>query len=214
MFDPYFGGDARHIFAALAVSLSCLAYLPLLRDVLGGNSQPQRTSWLIWSVLSAISFASQVSEGATASLWFAGIQSGGTITIFMLSLSRGTGGWMNTRDALILAAACCGLGLWYATDNAVWALAISCGISLLGGTVTIAKAYADPSSETMVFWGLSLCAATFALGSVGAYDPVLLMYPAYLFVLNAGIVSAMLLGRRRDRIKTPAQHAPTGLTPA
>ena len=195
--DPYFGAEARYFCAAVATCLSCIAFLPYLRDTILWRTSPQRSSWLIWGVLSSISFASQVSEGATSSLFYAGIQCGGTLVIFLFAISRGAGSYLRGRDGAVLAAATMGLVLWYLTDSAAWALGISCSISLLGGSVTVWKCYQNPESETVSFWVMSFMAAVMALGSVGAPDPVLLAYPAYLFILNAAILVAMVLGRVR-----------------
>ena len=56
----------------IACVLSVVAFLPYIRDTISGNTRPERASWLIWSVLSTISFFSQVYEGAGISLLFSG----------------------------------------------------------------------------------------------------------------------------------------------
>lgn len=199
MFDFTLSAEVVLWFAAASTALSCLAFLPYLRDTIQGSTQPQRASWLIWTVLSSISFASQVAEGATSSLWYAGIQSGGTALIFILAIWKGAGGYLNRRDGVILTLAAMGLGLWYATDSALWALGISISVSLLGGAVTVVKAYRNPQSETASCWLISFAAAICALGSVGTIDPVLMAYPAYLVLLNGAIICAMWLGRTLER---------------
>lgn len=193
--------------------LSTFAYLPYIRDTIARRTQPQRASWLIWSVLGSIAFCSQLYEGAESSLWFAGVQVSGTLAVFLLSIRLGVGGFLSRSDCAVLAAAALGLLLWYSTSDAVYALTITISISLLGGSVTVIKAYLSPDSETMTTWFLSFIAAGCAMASVGAMDWVLLAYPAYLFVLNGAIVLAMLLGRvrtARDRVAaTPARHMPS-----
>lgn len=177
--------------------LSTLAFAPYVRDTLRGDTTPQRASWLIWSVLSAIAFASQVFEGATTSLLYAGAQVTGTLVIFCLALGRGQGALLSRPDERVLWIAALGLVVWYFTETAVYALALTITISLLGGTLTIRKAYLNPNSETLSCWAISFVAACCAIGSVGAWDPVLLAYPLYLFVLNGLIVLAIVAGRGR-----------------
>lgn len=185
----------------LSALLCFFAFLPYLRDTLFRTTRPQRASWLIWSVLSSIAFAAQVYEGASASLWFAGAQVAGTVNVFAASIFRGTGGITSRRDCAVLSVAGIGLVLWYFTDTAAYALAITIAISLLGGTVTVAKAYARPESETGVTWLLSLFGSITAMFAVGTPDPVLLAYPVYLFVLNGAILVAMALGQSVDRAR-------------
>lgn len=204
MFDPFFGPEAQYLCAAIAAALSSLAFFPYITDTLAGRTQPQRSSWLIWSVLSAISLASQWAEGAEASLLYAAIQCGGSVFIFCLATTRGVGTYAQGKDAAALFLAGCGLGLWLGTDNGAYALLISCAISLTAGVVTMAKALARPESETFAKWVIALLAACFALGSVGQIDPVLMIYPAYLFVLSAGVVLSILTGRLRARVLAEA----------
>lgn len=129
------------------------------------------------------------------SLFYAGAQCGGTIFVFLLAIRRGMGTYLRGGDGLVLLGAGIGLAIWYATDNAAFALFISCGISLLGGSVTVYKAYRDPDSETMSFWTLSFVASIFAVFSVGRIDPVLMAYPTYLLILKGAIITAIVCGR-------------------
>ncbi len=203
---PFFEDPARFLLCLGVLSgvLSTFAYLPYIRDTIARRTQPQRASWLIWSILGSIAFFSQVYEGAGSSLWFAGVQVSGTIAVFLLSIRLGVGGFLKRSDCAVLAAAALGLVLWYFTEDAVYALAITISISLLGGGITVAKAYLAPESETMTTWFLSFVASACAIASVGAVEPVLLAYPVYLFILNGAIVLAILLGRARIM---PARHA-------
>ncbi len=182
------------IFAGV---LSTIAFAPYIIDTLRGRTHPQRACWLIWSVLGAISFFSQVYEGATASLWFAGVQVSGTIVVCLLSVRNGIGAYISTIDVYVLGAAAFGVVLWYTTETSAYALAISIGISLLGGCLTAAKAYKDPESETLSTWVVSLVASIFAIIAIGSFNPILLAYPVYLFTLYALFIGAILFGRKR-----------------
>ena len=197
------GTDVLRLLGLMSALLSVCAYLPYIRDTLTGVTQPQRASWLIWSVLGSIALGSQIYEGATTSLWFAGIQVGATIVIFFLSLFQGRGAFCSPRDVLVLLAAGAGLILWVMTDTAVYALAITISISLLGGSVTVIKAYQDPTTETQSTWFLSCIASWFAILSVGGAHWILLAYPMYMFTLNGAIVLAIMLGRA---VKNAPQH--------
>ncbi|MFK7875102.1 MAG: hypothetical protein AB8B71_04895 [Paracoccaceae bacterium] len=192
-------------FGAISAALGTCAYLPYIRDTLQGRTQPQRASWLIWSVLCVIAFFVQLHEGATHSLWFAGAMVSGTLSVFLLSLRYGTGGLLCRRDCTVLALAAGGLAAWYITETAAFALMITISISFLGGVITVAKAYKTPHTETFSKWFTSLGASVFALLSVQTYDPLLLAYPMYLLVLNSSIVTALALGALRDRQIIPAE---------
>lgn len=184
-------------FGILAGVLSTLAFIPYVRDTWARRTQPKRASWFIWSILGTIAFFSQVYEGAGPTLWLAGAQIAGTIVVFVLSISRGVGGVLYAEDRWILIAAALGLIIWAMTDTAVYALFITIAINLMGGWITVTKAYRDPGSETYSTWALSAVASAFAIFSLGTVDWVLLAYPMYLLTINSAIVCAITLGRAR-----------------
>ncbi len=185
------------LFGIASGVLSTFAYIPYILDTIAKRTQPQRASWLIWSVLGSIAVFSQIYEGATASLWFAGVQVSGTIIVFCLSIRSGSGGFLSRNDYYILFAAAIGLVLWYFTENAAYALAITISISLLGGLATAIKAFYHPESETLSTWVVSFIASACAMISVGKMDFVLLAYPVYLFTLYLIFIVAIVLGRAR-----------------
>lgn len=199
MLVTFLGLGPLAMFGALSALLSTCAYLPYIRDTLACRTQPQRASWLIWSVLGCIAVCSQWYEGASHSLWFALAQVGGTMCVFALSITCGVGGFLSRRDRFVLLIAALGLLAWYMTDTSIYALIITISISLTGGAVTVIKAYRAPKSETLCTWLLSGLAAICAIAAVGQVDWVLLAYPLYLLALNGGIVLAILLGRMRQR---------------
>lgn len=196
------------VFGVASAVLSTIAFFPYIIDTIARRTRPHRASWLIWSVLGSIAFCSQVFEGASSSLWFAGVQVTGTIIVFVLSIRSGFGGYLSRSDYLILVAASVGLVLWYFTDNAAYALAITISISLLGGLATAVKAYNDPDSETLVTWVISLLASVCAVMSVGKLDPVLLAYPLYLLTLYSAFVIAIILGRARREFAGESASVP------
>lgn len=195
--------EARYFCGLLAGALSLMAFAPYIRDTLRGRSKPLRSSWLIWSVLASVAFVSQAAEGASASLWFAAAQTSGTLAVALLSVRRGAGVYLTGRDGAALVAAALGLGLWALTSSAVWALGITIAISVLAGAMTVCKSFRAPQTETMSTWGLSFAASCLALASAGSAAPVILAYPAYLFVLNASIMLALFLGRRQSARTAP-----------
>jgi len=195
-------------FGLVSGALSAVAFLPYITDTLRRRAQPERASWLIWSVLATIAFFSQVYEGATSSLWFAGVQTSGAILVCLLSIRYGVGGFMRRSDRWILVAAGLGLFLWCFTSSATYALAITITIGLLGGSVTVIKAYREPETETFSTWFIFLVSSVLALFSVGQMDPILLAYPMYLATLYAAIVAAMIAGRRTKTRQLPAGTSP------
>lgn len=181
----------------IAGCLSVLAFVPYLADTVNRRTKPQRASWMIWSVLGSIALAGQIAEGASASLWFAGVQVSGTLAVFLLSIWLGSGGFLDRRNCAILGVACFGMALWCLTEDASYTLGITIGISLLGGAATVLKAFEAPDSETSLTWAASFVASGFAIVAIDEMSWVLLAYPVYLLTLNGAILTAIMLGRVR-----------------
>ena len=150
--ELFINPDTLRLAGISSAVLSTVAFLPYIIDTLRQRTQPQRASWLIWSVLGSIALLSQVYEGATTSLWFAGVQVGVSFIVLIISIWIGTGKFLSKSDYHILGAAVTGMVTWYFTETAAYALAITISISLLGGMATAVKAYKEPDSETLLTW--------------------------------------------------------------
>jgi len=184
------------IFGYISALLSILMVVPYIRDILLLKTKPERASWFIWTVLGFISFFSQMAKGATDSLWLTGGQTLAVLIISLLSIKYGVGGFTK-RDIRALIAAGVGLVVWYLTKEAAWALLTVIVIDCIGSLLTVMKAYEDPASETLSTWAISGTSGIFGVLAVGAFSPILLVYPLYIVFANYAIVTAMLLGRRK-----------------
>lgn len=176
--------------------ISISGYFPYIRDVIKRTTYPERASWLIWDVLTAIAFFSQLAKGAIASLWLPGLEVCGLTTVLILSIKFGRGG-LAKKDIFALIAAGIGLVLWYFTKEPAVALYIIIGIDMLGTVLAVQKAYKDPETETMSTWVLVAIAGILSTIAVGKFSIVLLSYPIYIFLANAAIALAMVLGRKK-----------------
>lgn len=180
--------------------LAASAYVPYIISILRGRTKPERASWLIWAVLAAIAFFSQLDKGATFSLWLVVFDSLGTFVILALSIKRGVGGFAR-RDKIALLIAALGLLVWYFTNEALYALLLVILVDATAQTLTTLKAFKDPHSESPVAWSLGSLAGLAATFSVGSFNIPVLAYPIYIFLANASAVLAIILGKRINKHK-------------
>jgi hypothetical protein len=195
--------DFQWYCGVFAFWCSVVAYVPLARDTLRGTSHPSRETWLIWTVLGAISAFSSIYEGATYSADFGLARVLGSGAILMLAIRHGRGRLLTRLDETVMLLCAGGLVVWYCTDSAVFALALSIGLSALAGLPTVMKCLRAPNTESIATWWLSLFASLLAVAAVGRPDPVLLAYPVYLCVLFSALIAATLIGRTRGRDRKP-----------
>ena len=99
------------VFGYISALLITIEFIPYIRDILRNKTKPQRTTWLIFSVLGVIAFFSQMAKVATDSLWFSGVITVGVTLIYLFSLKYGVGGFakkdiisLTVADSTIVAA--------------------------------------------------------------------------------------------------------------
>jgi len=188
--------DAIKFFGYLSGTLSVVAIIPYIYDILKGNTKPERASWFIWSALGLIAFFSQMEKGATNSLWMVGTSTVAVIVVSLLSLKLGYGGF-SKRDKISLLIAAFGILLWFITKEAAFALFITIFVDSIGSFLTTLKSYEDPESETISTWIIASIAGVFSALSVGEWNFILLVYPLYIFLANFIVFAAIILGKRK-----------------
>lgn len=176
-----------------------LAFLPYIKDIFLKKTKPERISWLLWGILGAIAFFSQLAKGGEYSLIMTGAQAVGDMGIFFLAIKYGVGGFLK-RDIIALIGAALGLFLWYLTKEAAIALFIVIFIDATGVVLTIIKSYESPATETMSSWVLTCTGGFLACIAVGSLNPILLIFPFYTFLANVCIITAIILGFRRIKL--------------
>jgi hypothetical protein len=188
-----------------AAVLSVIDLVPYIRDIFRGTTRPHRGTWLIWSVLGAIAFASQFADGATWSLGLVGMQAATTTFVLALSIRFGVGG-ASTGDLCLIGLAGLGLVGWAISSTPVVATMFVVAADFIGVVMMLPKTWRDPWSETAPTYVLASAAGVCGTVAVGELDASLLLYPVY-YAVGSGAIAAVILHRRRAM--QPA-HAETG----
>ncbi len=180
---------------ALVAGLMVVVGAPLyLRDILGGRTRPERTTWLIWSVLAIVAFVSQLKLGARWSLVYIGLTALGSLTVYILSWRHGIGGWKG-GDKLALGIAGMGIVLALAMRSPEMAIFGVMLADFAGAVLTIQKAYRRPGSETTITWVLAGSAWLLTTLSVGTRRFDLIVYPLYMAAICFAVPVAQVFGR-------------------
>jgi hypothetical protein len=183
------------VFGILAVGLAVADTIPYVRDILRGTTRPHRGTWLVWGLLAIVVTLSQHFDGASWSVLVAAAQAGLTLGVFLLSIRRGEGG-LTSVDAGMFAIATGGVVGWAVAGEPVVATLCIIVADLVAATVMLPKTYRDPGSETLSTFGLASLSGALAVCAVGRVDPGLLLYPAYLCLVN-GSIALVIYKRRR-----------------
>jgi hypothetical protein len=191
------GGDDMSPWAVLGVAAavcSCVDALPYIRDVLRGWTRPHRGTWGVWALLAVTAFTSQLVGGAGWSLLMLGIQAVSVTVVFVLSISRGVGG-LGYAEAVLGAAALCGIAGWLASSRPVVATGCVVVADLAAFALMVPKAWRDPHSETAGTFLLAGLSGALAAAAVGTLRADLLLYPLYFSVVNTS--AALVISLRQ-----------------
>lgn len=176
---------------AVAGFLSILCFLPYILTILQGKTKPNRATWWIWAILSAVISASYYSTGANNTIWLPVCGGIGQLIIAILSLKYGEGGW-NRFDRLCLLGVGISLLLWWQFNSPLIALLFNILIDFLGALPTIKKSYYEPQTENLLTWSLYLIASIINLFAIDYWSFQLAAFPLYIFLINATIVIFIL----------------------
>jgi hypothetical protein len=162
----------------LAVSMSIIGNVPYLIDVIKHKVKPHPYTWLIWSIVSAVTFFGQVVKGAGTA--FAEIF---TIIIFIFSLRYGFKD-INKRDNYFLAAALIGLIPWVLTKDPTISVIVVVSIDLIAFIPTLMKTYKRPDSEISILYIMNVTRHMLTLLLIQRYNIATTLHSVAMIVTN------------------------------
>lgn len=168
--------------------------VPYIRDIWRHKTKPERATWWVWLGLGIMATIAQFQAGATWSVAMTIVSVMGCGTIAFLSLRYGYGTF-KVRDTAALFVAAAGMAVSYALHSPLVALLIIIGVDLIGYSLTIAKTWHAPETETLSTWFLGSVAGLLGFLAVGSLNFAQIVYPLYIFIAN--LLMAAIIYRRR-----------------
>jgi hypothetical protein len=170
--------------------VSIAAYVPYARDTARGIARPNRATWIIWSLVGGLLFASYNAAAGGPARWVPLSDAVGPALIAVLAICYGEGGWnWFDRGCLILA----GLSVigWAFTGSPMVALNINLFLCVLGAIPTFRNAYYRPATESALVWRMFLLGNVLNLLAIETWSWSSSAYPVYA-VLAAGLVNVLI----------------------
>ncbi len=149
-----------------AITLTLYAFIPYIRGILKGELRPHVFSWVIWGITTFVVFFAQLAAGGGMGAWAIGVS--GSITLFIAALAFAQRGdiAITKTDWLFFLAALASLPLWFLTSDPLWAVLVLTTVDLLGFGPTLRKAWEQPHSESIPFFGLFLIRNLLVVGAL------------------------------------------------
>lgn len=192
-------GVSGFTIGIIAGALSFSAYVLYIVSMWRGECRPNRFTWL---ALTAIGFGVAVSyyaTGARQTMWIALAYVIGPLIISILSFKYGEGGWTKL-DRICLLGVAVSLLLWWIFSSPLIALVVNILVDFFALIPTITKSALRPRGEDRVAWLIEVLANVINLFALEQWTFSLVVYPAYLILVNAGIVILLFWPRKTVKL--------------
>lgn len=173
----------KETFAIIAAIIAVIGNIPYLLDVLRGKIRPHPYTWLVWSIVSGVTFFGQLVKGAGVGAIPTAAAEIFTIIIFFFSLRYGFKN-INRKDTLFLVIALLGLIPWALTKDPTISVIIVVSIDFIAFIPTIKKTYKKPSSENSILYSMNVVRHVLTLVSLQSYNIATTLHSIVMIVLN------------------------------
>lgn len=185
----------KEIFAIVASLLAIAGNVPYLHDVLKKKITPHPYTWLVWSIVSAITFFGLFAKGAGIGALPVAVAEVFTIIIFLFSLRNGFS-HIDKTDHYYLVAALLGLIPWMLTNDPTISVIVAVSIDLIAFMPTIRKTWHKPQSEQPSLFVANVLRHILVLASLQSYNIATTLHSIAMIATNS-IMSGIILGRGR-----------------
>lgn len=191
--------NLKNIFLVLSTVISLSAYFVGIRFIFKGSFRPQRTTWFLMAVISALFVATLLVQGDRNAVWLASAIFVGNFLIFLLSIKNGIGG-KSKSDMVVLLMVVISLLVWYITKNPLLALVMSIIADFIAFLPTMIKSWFLPWTEEWMFYVFGIVSSFLNLLSLSVFNFEKSIFLIYFLLSNIALVLIIVL--RRKYIKT------------
>ncbi len=186
--------DYKTILGALAAIVAVVNYLPYLIGAIRKTLQPHAFSWIIWTLMTSITFVAQITDQAGPGAWATGATA---ITLFLVAIFavRNRSYNITLSDKLSFIGALAAIPVWLVTGNPLWAVVIVVAIETLGFFPTYRKAFSKPFKDSILAFSLTILKYSLALAALENYTLTTTLFPIALIILSVGLVVELVWRR-------------------
>lgn len=184
-------------FAILGALITVAGSASYARDTLRGRTQPNRVTWILWTVAPLIAFAAEVVQGVGLEALMTLAVGVGPLLVVIASYLDPRAYYRLTRfDGICAGLSLAALVAWGLTGTGNVAILFSILADLFGLIPTLRKAYRDPASESASAFVASGCGAAITLLTVSVWTFANAAFALYILVADVTL-STLILGSRR-----------------
>ena len=194
-------------FAILAAVITVAGNAVYAVDTVRGNTQPNRVSWMLWTLAPLIAFAAEVSQGVgLQSLLTFAIGFGPLLVVCASFLDPKAYARVTPFDVLCGVLSVIALVAWAVTGTGNVAIFFSILADFFGAVPTLRKSYRDPESEHAVAFLAGVTGSIITLLTITSAEWGFASwgFPVYVIAVS-GVIAVLILRPRLGR--SPVGHS-------
>lgn len=199
-------GTYQSWLSAVAVILTCIAFLPYILSIFRGRTRPHVFSWVIWGMNTSVAFLATLhAGGGLPGAGVIGFSAGVTLFIAVLAYIKRADVSVTLTDRLFFIAALAAMPLWHWADDPLWAVWLITVIELLGFGPTFRKTWSQPFSESMGFLVLLVLRNTLVIAALDRHTTTTVLFPAAMAAACLALI-AVMAWRRPQVVPVAPDH--------
>ena len=186
----------KTILGSIAAAIAIYTYVPYYIGIFRGHTKPHAFSWIIWSLVTGITFAAQVVSHGGAGTWVTIIETLATAGDGILALC-GKGETNITRgDKIAFGSALAAIPLWMATGDPLWSVVLVTAISLSGFWPTFRKSWPQHWGEVAQTYLLASPAYALSVAALDDLSWTTALYPGVMMFANLAFGATLVMRRK------------------
>jgi hypothetical protein len=187
--------ETKEYIVLIASIMAVIGNVPYLLDIFHKRVKPHPYTWLIWTIVSGVTFFGQVAAGGGVGAIPTAASEIFTVIIFLFSLQYGFKNIART-DTYFLIAALLGLIPWALTKDPTLSVVIVVIIDVIAFIPTIRKTYIHPETETPVLYSMNALRHILTLFSLEAINIATSFHSIMMIVTNS-IMTGIIAKKRK-----------------
>jgi hypothetical protein len=188
----------KQLLSAIAIALTFIAFVPYIRSIKRGETNPHVFSWVIWGLTTFVVFLAQLAGHGGLGAWPIGVSGVITIYIALLAYMKRSDLHITKMDWLFFVGALSALPFWIFTSDPVWAVIILTAVDLAGFAPTLRRAYTHPHEEKMLFFAIFAIRNGLVILALQHYSLTTALFPAAVGI--ACLLLILLVTYRRHQL--------------
>ncbi len=185
----------KETLAVIASIIAIIGNVPYLRDVYTKKIAPHPYTWLVWTIVSGITFFGQVAKGAGVGAIPTGVAESFTLIIFLFSIPNGFK-YITRTDTYFLIFALLGLIPWIITKDPTISVVIVVTIDLIAFIPTLRKTWRYPTTETPLLFSMNVLRHILTLFSLEAYNIATMLHSIVMILVNS-LMTGLIMRKYR-----------------